>query len=435
MLEVSSFRDPAGNVVIKDNVIYRYIYKPYFDDYEYFMSTLYNELIGDMLIVPHTEVSRGDEFILIKPELVPLITYPYEWCFGMLRDAALQTLEINERAMYHGLCLKDASAYNMQYFNGKMTLIDTLSFMRWEPGQPWYAYPQFLRHFVNPLLLMANRGADLNKLSEIYLDGIPSKLTAGLMQGRTRLKIGYWAHLFMHNIPGNTSRQDVKMPVYALKSLLGNLKNLLFGLKYTPTNGWVKYQDAGSYTQTAELHKHTVVTDMLKRLPQGTVADFGANNGVYSILAAQNNHKVYSIDSVHDCVQNIYSSVNGVLPLVADICNPPPAIGWDNTERKSLLSRINVDTILALALIHHLCITNNVPLHKVARLFYDHCRHLIVEFVPPDDKQAIKLRGAKNIPMYDYSTFINEFTAYFNIKQETQINDSQRILFLMEKKQ
>jgi len=434
MIEVSSFRDPAGSVVIKDGKIFRYIYKPYFDDYEYFMSTLYNELVEEGLIVPHTEVSRGDDFILIKPERVPLISYPYEWCFAMLRDAALQTLEINERAMYHGLCLKDASAYNIQYFNGKMTLIDTLSFMRWKPGQPWYAYPQFLRHFVDPLLLMANRVADFNKLSEIYLDGIPSKFTASLMPARTRLQVGYWAHLFMHTMGGNSTRQDVQMPVYALKSLLGNLKSLLMGLKYKPVNDWTHYADAGSYSENALSHKYIVVAEMVKRLLPGTLADLGANNGLYSILAAQNHHKVYSIDSVHDCVQNIYTTVNGVLPLVADICNPPPAIGWDNTERKSLLSRLNVDTIMALALIHHLCIANNVPLHKVARLFYDHCRHLIVEFVPPEDKQAVKLRGIKNIPQYDYSTFISELTAYFTIKQEIRINDSQRILFLMEKK-
>jgi hypothetical protein len=348
----------------------------------------------------------------------------------MLKEAALNTLKINRIAMEHGMMLKDASAYNMQWYNGNMVLIDTCSFMRYEPGMPWGAYRQFLQHFLCPLLLMSYRNASFGKMSQVYLDGIPVRLAAALLPMKAHLKPSLLAHIYAQSLNLTVSnKRKVNMSRMAFDALLNNLFNLIYLLEYKPKSTKTDYMNGDSYNQQALDSKKLQVARCLDHMNDNmTFADLGCNTGDYDDFMN------LSVDIDHDCVESVYKYKWGTLPLVIDLCNPSPAIGWANIERRSFWDRVNVDTIMALALIHHLCVANNVPLAKVAELLAGHCKKLIIEFVPLEDPKAKLLLGSKNIPPYSLEIFKSAFGKYFNILQEYPIEESLRTIYLMEKR-
>src|SRR5574338_267074 len=190
----SSFRDPSG-YVYKDasgNVM-RYVSKEYADDYNFLMqSGLYNELVDAGLLIPHKEVTPkaidANRHKLLQPEQIPFMSYPYEWSFSQLKDAALATIKTQQAALKHGMVLKDASAYNIQFYKGKPVLIDTLSFERYKTDEPWIAYRQFCQHFLAPLALAAYVDIRLLKLLRDYIDGVPLDLASELLPARTKFK-------------------------------------------------------------------------------------------------------------------------------------------------------------------------------------------------------------------------------------------------------
>lgn len=437
----ASFRDPAANVYANDHIIIREIYPSYFPEYDLFMEKVYPELIDQELIIPHTQVHRTAEQIIIAPALVPFISYPYEWSFAMIKEAALVTLRANQVALEQGMMLKDASAYNVQYYQGRMRLIDTTSFMRYEGNTPWPAYSQFLRHFLTPLLLTKYVHTNERRLLEIYLDGIPipyathrlpwpAKLTGGVM---SHIVAQSWAELFRDADP----RKKVTMRRTALKALLDNLYHFIERLDYKPligTRSWIRYADAGSYQEDSLKSKKDLVAMCLDNAPKGTVLDLGANTGDYSRLAADKGNHVIAVDADHDCMFALHNTPN-VLPLTVDLCNPSPGIGWANRERRAFWDRVGkVDTILALALIHHLSIRNNVPLGMIADLLAEHCNYLVIEWIPLEDRQAQRLLGAKKIPAYSKDVFLDEFSRRFTrVGISFQIRGSGRMIYRMEK--
>ncbi|MGE5373519.1 MAG: SAM-dependent methyltransferase, partial [Bacteroidota bacterium] len=200
----ASFRDPSGFLFIREGVLYRQVNQKYAQEYARLMeSGLYEKLVKARLLVPHVEVEgvqpeSGECFRVIQPERVPFISYPYEWSFGQLKDAALASLSIQKRALKLGMSLKDASAYNIQFVHGKATLIDTLSFELYKEGQPWVAYRQFCQHFLAPLSLMALKDVRLSQLLRVYIDGIPLDLASELLPWRTQLNFGLMTHIHLH---------------------------------------------------------------------------------------------------------------------------------------------------------------------------------------------------------------------------------------------
>ncbi len=438
MQENSSFRDSSAHVFDDGKYIKREIYPSYFKEYDHLMqSGLYQELTEKQLLIPHKPLAENlnnGQVIAIEPERVNFISYPYEWCFSMLKDAALVTLQVNSIALKYGMMLKDASAFNVQYHKGKMTFIDTTSFMFYKEGMPWGAYRQYCQHFLYPLICMKYLNSNVWKGN---LEGITAEETAKIIPNKCRLIPAYIAHVYSQAMQSTiTGQKTIKIPQVALLALLNHLEKFTESLKKAPKPGWIDYAEAGSYSKPAQVSKDETIEKWLSEIPEGKLVDLGANLGFYSGMANTAGHQVIAVDSDPDCI-NCMSHINfmlGVLPLVVDLCNPTPAIGWNNIERKSFLDRLHVDTILALALIHHLCIGNNVPLIKVAQMLSEHCHTLIIEFVPPDDKQAIKLKGSKNIPEYNQDLFLAVFNDYFRVKEHAQITDSLRTLFWMEKR-
>lgn len=447
-----SFRDPSGFLFHKDGILYRRINASYEADYRSLLeSGLYDELVKEGLLIPHQEVSPGeaggrDAWKVIRPEWLPFISYPYEWCFSQLQDAALATLQIQKAALGSGMSLKDASAYNIQFRKGRPVLIDTLSFERYREGRPWVAYRQFCQHFLIPLALMSYRDARLSRLLQVHLDGIPLDLGSRLLPLRTWLLPAPLTHIHLHARSQSFFADGAVKPSlrdgFSKKAMLGLIEHLasaVRGLRWRfPPTEWGDYYRSSGYGDEAFESKRAAVTQFLRELRSATVWDLGANTGVFSRIAAGLGIQTVAFDLDPAAVEKNYLECRRVgetriLPLWLDLANPSPAIGWENSERQSLAARGPSETILALALVHHLAISNNLPLARIASFLRKSCRFLILEFVPKSDPQARRLLSSREdiFPDYDEAGLRREFSAYFSIDAVRDVVGSERKLFLM----
>jgi hypothetical protein len=451
-----SFRDPSGFLFEQDGTLYRQVNLRGQEDYDLFMgSGLYARLVEKKLLVPHQEAQVDSPapalcYKILQPERVPFISYPYEWSFGQLKSAARATLNIQKLALEAGMTLKDASAYNIQFVQGRAKLIDTLSFEVYQPGQPWSAYRQFCQHFLAPLALMAYRDIHLSSLLRVYIDGIPLELVSKLLPRRTVLNPGLLMHLHLHaNSVRKYSDELVKreavsgkMSKTALLGLVDSLLSVLKSLKVrTIGTDWADYYDQTNYTSAAFEDKQRIVAEYLSRSGAHTVWDLGANTGVFSRLATQAGMQTISFDIDPAAVEKNYRQCvkekeTHMLPLVMDFTNPSPGIGWHHQERLSLMERGPADAALALALIHHLVIGNNVPLPKAARFFRDCCEWLIIEFIPKGDSQIEKMLAMRKDIFDDYHQqgFEEAFRAVFEIVDSAPVSETQRRVYLMRRR-
>lgn len=450
----SSFRDPSGSLFIYDGILYRRISNDFRDNYDHFMkSGLYNDLCSKGQLVAHEEVIFNDlpipdTYKIIKPERIDFISYPYEWSFSQFKDAALLTLEIQKTSLKYGMTLKDASAYNIQFKNCKPVFIDTLSFERYEEGRPWVAYRQFCQHFLGPLALMSLKDIRLSQLTRIHLDGIPIDLASKLLPWRTRFNSGMFMHIHLHARSQKSfenriiDRKKIKMGLNSLKALIENLKSSVKRFQWEPEGTqWADYYETSNYSEMAKGHKSRILLDFIDRFDPGIVLDLGANDGFFSRLVAKKAKYVIAVDADPACVEKNYleckkNNDSNILPLLLDLINPSPGIGWENMERMAFFERFNVDTVLALALIHHLAISNNIPLDKIADFFRKICRFLIIEFVPKTDSQVIKMLSSRTdiFPEYEKDSFEKVFSRYFIIRERSDIIESERTLYFMERK-
>jgi ribosomal protein L11 methylase PrmA len=430
----------------------RYVSKSYAADYDYLMqSGLYQELVDSGLLVPHKEITAktkdADRHKLLEPAMMPFISYPYEWSFSQLKDAALATIKIQQAALKHDMVLKDASAYNIQFHNGKPLLIDTLSFERYKEDEPWVAYRQFCQHFLAPLALASYVDIRLLKLLREYIDGIPVDLTARMLPSRTRFKPGLGLNIHLH---AKTQRKYADAKKYkkskvsqrAMSNLIYSLERLIESLSWKPGGTeWGDYYSFTNYDKRAFKAKADIVEGMIKKAAPKTVWDLGANTGEFSRLASRQGIFTVAADVDPVAVEKNYLAVKqqaetSILPLLMDLTSPSPDLGWANRERDSLENRGPADLIMALALIHHLAISNNVPLAEVASYFSRLGKYLIIEFVPKEDSQTQKLLTSREDIFGDYNqTGIEEaFGKYYQVVQKAQVKNSKRTIYLLKAK-
>jgi hypothetical protein len=447
----ASFRDPSGFLFSKNGILYRQINLAYSKDYARLMdSELYEKLVKANLLIPHveTDLSAETTFKVIQPERVPFISYPYEWSFSQLKDAALATLSIQKRAMKLDMSLKDASAYNIQFIRGKAMLIDTLSFEIYKEGEPWVAYKQFCQHFLAPLALMSCRDVRLSQLLRVYIDGVPLDLASGLLPAKTRFNFGLLTHIHIHaSAQKRYSDKAVdlqaskgRMSRQALTGLIESLQSTIKKLTWQPAGTeWGDYYEKTNYTDLAFEHKRQLVKEWAVEKKPMVVWDLGGNTGVFSRAAAASGSVAVSFDIDPAAVEQNYRTVKAkkeqnILPLVLDLTNPSPALGWNNAERDSFGDRGPADMVLALAVIHHLAISNNVPLPQLASFFSGCCKWLVIEFVPKSDSQVQKLLTSREdiFPNYTREGFEAAFSARFKIHKSESVRDSERTLYLME---
>jgi ribosomal protein L11 methylase PrmA len=456
----SSFRDPSGFVFSQGGSIYRQVNNCFATTYDSFIqSGLYDKLVSRALLVPHEEVGDGgvpgtpDCYKILKPLHIPFISYPYEWSFSQLKAAAMLTLRIQHEAVSHGFILKDASAYNVQFVDSKPIFIDTLSFEVYVPGSPWVAYKQFCQHFLAPLALMAFTDIELSKLMISHIDGVPLPLASKLLPLRTRLNYSLATHIHLHSRMqqqhGNAAVKDAAKQVKSanlseqgLRALMESLASTVNKLTWKmPQTEWGDYYANTNYSGRAGDEKRALVDRLLAGIPDRLkiIQDFGANTGEFSRIAAKHCDLVVSqdIDPVAVELNYLENTKNGpanILPLIQNFSSPSPAIGWGNAERSSFLERSHCDALLVLALIHHLAISNNVPLPNIAKLFAGMTKWLIIEFVPKADSQVARLLATREDIFRDYkqSGFEQAFSQHFSIEQSVDVPESERTLYLMK---
>jgi hypothetical protein len=447
----ASFRDPSGYVVEHEGQFLRVVRPAYAENYQSLMeSGLCRALTDQGLLIPHQEIQRPDiqgAFKVLRPRQVPFISYPYEWSFSQLRDAALATLAIQKTAMSHGMALKDATAFNIQFLDGRPVLIDTLSFEKLRL-RPWAAYGQFCRHFLAPLALMSLRDPRLGRLSRLDLDGVPLALAAKLLPWRARANPWLLLHLFLHAASEQRAARAPVKPVrvkdYPLRSFLGlidSLESAVRNLRWqAPKSDWAAYYEStvtgGKYVE----HKKEIIAGFLNTVHPSRVWDLGANTGLFSRIAADAGASTVSFDADPACVEINYlearrAGETRLLPLLMDLTNPSPALGWAHAERMSWMQRPAPDLVLALGLAHHLAIANNVPLGRIAGLCARMGPWLAIEFVPKDDPNARKLLRVREdiFDGYTREKFEEEFSRRFAIQDSRRVRDSERQLYLMRR--
>ncbi len=455
----ASFRDPSGFIFTSEGVLYRHLAPASRERYDGLMrSGLYEKLVDLGLLLPHDEepdaarLSEG-AYKVLRPQRLPFVSYPYEWCFSQLRDAALATLRIQGLALERGMSLRDASAYNIQFPGPRAVLIDTLSFEPYVEGQPWVAYRQFCQHFLAPLALMSHRDVRFGSMLRSCIDGIPLDFASDLLPRRTKLSPSLAPHVHMHarfqrahadSGRGQTPRKDSTVSRRGLEGILASLESAIRGLRWEPGRGaseWGDYYDDTNYSDEAAQSKRSGVEELLRPLDPGLAFDLGANTGEFSRILSERGVYTVAFDVDPVAVERSYRRVaekreEGLLPLRMDLTNPSPGLGWANAERESLEGRGPADLVLALALVHHLAISNNLPLLLVADYFARLGRELIVEFVPKYDSQVQRLLATREdiFPGYTQAGFEVAFETRFEIRERRPVAGSERTLYRMSRR-
>ena len=447
----ASYRDTSGFVFKQDGKIYRYIHPNYEVHYTQLMNSgLYDELVKKTMLVAHREITETNKFSftdgkVLLPEQIPFISYPYEWSFDMWKDAALLTLQIAAASLKKGMILKDATPFNIQFHKGKSIFIDTISFENYVEGKPWIAYRQFCECFLAPLLLMHYCHPGTNKLFTVYPNGMPMHVLAGLLPGRSKWNVNTQLHVHLQarfagrqkqkaGNENNFSKQKLELLIKGLQSFVQTLSP-----KKIKTT-WDDYYTGTILGDDYLNAKTTLVKSFSNFIDFKSVIDLGANDGHFSLLFAADKN-VIATDADPNCINDLYlkiktTGITNILPIVNDLTTPSPAIGWANAERESLTSRLKADLVLALALVHHLAIANNIPLHLIANWLQPMGEHLIIEFVPKSDEKVKQLLQHRKDVFDDYTlgNFKALFSNKYQIVKEAFVGNTGRVLFLMKRK-
>lgn len=451
-----SFRDPSGQVFEKDDRILRTINNCYSDHWDH--------AVNSGLLLKAAKRNQVPAFAECPPppsawkclevEKIPFISYPYEWCFSQLKDSALLTLELLSDALEKGMILKDASAYNVQFCGSKPVFIDLLSLEIWQQGAPWQAYRQFCMHFLAPLALSSYLGLWCNNLSRLWIDGTPLPYACSLLPFRTRFRPGLALHLFAHahmeqrhadaRISAAKAR-DVRLSKKSLHNLVISLQNTIASVKLPKhKTQWADYYEDTNYSEEASTAKLAIVERVSAEHKGRLAVDLGANTGLFSRILAQNFTQVLAVDVDPLAVERHYLSLkmNGlgnIIPLVIDLSNPSPSLGWACEERDSFQQRCNANFVMALALIHHLVIAAGIPLQQVAAFFASLLPsggNLLIEFVPKEDSQVQRLLAAREdvFPEYTLDTFRKIFSCTFLEEALFALPDSLRTIVCFRKR-
>lgn len=442
----ASFRDNSGFVFAENGTLYRQVNNNYKSHYELLLqSGLYEKLIAEKALVAHEEVSTpiadaDMHYKTLRPELLPFISYPYEWSFDQLKDAALLTLSITKTAIEHGMILKDATAYNVSFKKGQPIFIDTLSFETYNPELPWIAYRQFCQHFLYPLFLEHYCKIPAIQLLSVHLDGIPAAFAAPLMPWKAKWNLGVRLHLLLQqSVSGNGKGRTIQFSKQKMLQLLSHLESVVRSLKagYPEQTTWNNYYEETILGKDYLHAKAAIMKNWLSSFSGKTIVDFGANDGYFSQLAASYCEEVIAADFDASCINRAYLQHQpNIYPIVLDLTNPSPAIGFNNEERSKLSDRVNPQLSFALALVHHLAIAKNIPLASIASFFHSFEGDLIIEWVPKSDEKVKQLLSNREdiFDLYTQAQFELQFANYYTIEKSAIVPGTDRILYSLKRK-
>lgn len=457
-VEPGSFRDPANRVFHRGDDVLRGLDEQAARSYrelagtEFFRTLLATgkvcgtETVGELPDAPWATVLRH--------ERIPFVSHPYEWSFGMLRDAALLHLEVLREALAAGFTLKDGSAYNIQWRGVEPVFIDVGSFERAREGEPWAGYRQFCQTLLYPLLLGAHLGVDFQPWLRARVDGIEAEQLRPLFRGLRRLLPGVPTHLHLHgamqrrHATATTTdvRDQLRAAGYSRDLALATVRGLTRLVdrldRPPPGSHWADYQRTCGYSPEDRAGKERFVEAGLTAGPRpGLVLDLGANDGRYARLAARHADQVVAVEQDPAVVDRLYRHLRAdrdrrILPLLMDLADPSPGGGWRGVERASFAARAAADVVLALAVVHHLAIGRNVPLPEVVDCLVGLVRpggRILVEFVHPQDPMARRLLANKPaglFPDYRPEVFARLLAARCRIERRVDLPTGTRTLYL-----
>jgi ribosomal protein L11 methylase PrmA len=376
---------------------------------------------------------------------IPVVSYPYEWTFSMLKAAALLQLELTEAALREGYTLKDATPYNVQFDGGRPVFIDIASFEPLEEGAPWTGYRQFCEMFLFPLMLQAYKGLDFQPFMRSRMDGVGLQTAARLFGFRDRFRKGVLSHVWLQSKldrryggTGDNLRSELKSAGFNRELILVNLRKLrkLVGrLRWTGEESeWGDYTQFHNYSNQDHQRKETFVEHCVRQGQARRVWDIGCNTGQFSRLAARYCEQVLATDIDHLAVERLYLDPQrpaNILPLVQNVADPSPSWGWRLQERRDLPQRAQPDMVLCLALIHHVVITANVPLAEFIGWLAGVTDQLLIEYVSRDDDKVQTLLRNKQDTYWDYSRehLEQQLQRHFRIRDTLELRDGRRRLY------
>lgn len=450
-----SFRDPSGGVLTFGDQILRFFRGESAAEFRTLLDSgvlsSIDGVIASEIVSTATEAylaataAAGEVDLLVRHPRLPFVSYPYDWPFEMLRDAALLQLDVLASALAAGYIVKDATPYNVQFLGPKPMFIDVASFERYQEGAQWAGYAQFCRMFLNPLLLQARRRVPFHPWLRWSLDGIDPGELSRLLGFREKLRPAVFVHVVMQawlnrrfQAGSETLRQASSRPI-PKSSMLGVIRGLrktVAGLRRTGRKStWSDYEENLPYAGQALSEKERFVDSAVAGAKPHVLWDLGCNRGRFSLIAARHADYVVAMDNDEPTVGALYDIAGqkhpNVLPLVVDLSNPDPDQGWAQTERKGLGARGPADYALALALIHHLAISGNVPLPRVVDWLSTVTRAGVVEFVPKADPMVQRLLVTRKdvYPNYTAEAFETALASRFRIEERHALPDSARILY------
>jgi SAM-dependent methyltransferase len=450
---IISYRDTAARVVKKESGYYRYIFHEYKAEYEHLMqSGLYQDLTQKGLLIQHKEIEKDTDdpnvYKLLYPTQIPFQSYPFEWSFLQWKKAITAYLHINKIALKYGMVLKDATPYNFYLSGGKSVMFDTSSFTFFKKGDNWLAYRQFCSEFLSPITLMYYNGQRWSRITRTHLRGLPLDFVSKQLPIKSWFNLNTFLHIHFHSKYANENKikGNKKRGGFSVEKINTLIEMMLDNLKYWTTpyqfeKKWHEYYSKDIESEEYLEHKEELINNWLGQIKPTSVLDLGANTGKFSMLAAKYAEKVIAIESDDKCIDIIEKQIKskyekGVSAILLDIAEPTPNLGALNLEINSIFKRAKSQIVMALAIVHHLNITNQLKFFQIAELLSMFSNeYLIIEFIPINDNKVQLLLKDKTINMMDYNEdkFTKELSKYFALIERRTLNKSKRILLLFKK--
>lgn len=449
--EKGSFRDPAGKIYYENNRILRKLTTLGSERFSKLKeSNIISKSIQKGFLIETKEIEdneKNNKDLILEHEKIPYISYPYEWSFSQLKDAAIFHLDFHLFLLENDATLIDASAYNIQFIGSKLKFIDVLSIQKYTEGELWAGHKQFCENFLNPLILKSKKGVKFNNWFKGNLEGIETNELNNLLSIFDKLSYNIFIHVYLLNKLEEKYRSrkslkpiaknNKKISKKSLMAILSQLRKFITGLHdYKSISTWDDYSTNNSYSSEDKNNKKDCVTQFCKKNNFELIADLGCNDGEYSILSLENGcKKVIGFDFDINVINKAYKNSNignlHFLPLYLDATNPSANIGWYQEERKGFIERANFNAIIALAFEHHLAIAKNIPLNDVVNWLVSLAPTGLIEFVPKEDETIKKMLEFKGdiFPEYTEENFEKYLLRNSKIISKSKVSSSGRTIY------
>lgn len=440
-----SFRDPASRVVMQDGRVFRLLDTRGLEAWKRVSETdFFKRAVDQGQVIATTEApdQPGYAGALEHPRL-PLITYPYEWTFSMLKDAALLQLDLLAQALADGITIKDATPFNIQFVDGKPLFIDIGSFEPYTLGEPWIGYRQFTRQYLFPLMLRAWVGIPHQVWLRGDFEGPTAAQMKQILSRGKRMKPSAMLHITLQarmeeRMSGEAVRADLKEAGFSSDLILANvrkLRSLVETLDWDPSaEGWSDYTSCTHVGRDRD-SKAEFLRVALDRHEPHIVADLGANDGHFTEISASHGALGVAIDGDEPVLEDLYKRSQGknLAVVVSDLTNPTPGLGWAGRERPALFERVRPDLVVAYGVIHHLIYTASIPPAAVLDWLRGFDCPVVVEFVAPSDEMVVRLTANKLSSELHPGRTEDEFRELLRIRfttlDERRLEGDTRVLF------